>query len=126
MPVAGVGIDIIDINRMKRMRKKYGLSFLTKVFTDTEIEICLASRRPDQMFAARFAAKEATMKALGAGLFSGVRFKDIEIEGGSMAKPTVRVHDRAAQAADLPGPPKVFISITHEKDYAAAVAIIEG
>jgi holo-[acyl-carrier protein] synthase len=111
---------------MKRLREKFGDDALKKAFTDTEIEKCLSSRKPDQMLAGRFAAKEAVMKALGSGLFQEVHFKQIEVSGGGMEAPEAVLSNHAKEIADSLGVRKIFISITHEKDYAAAVAVLES
>jgi holo-[acyl-carrier protein] synthase len=108
------------------LRKKFGDEALAKAFTGPEIEMCLASRKPDQMLAGRFAAKEAVMKALGSGLFQEVHFKQIEISGGGMKPPEATLNSHAKEVAESLGVRKILISITHEKDYAAAVAVLES
>ena len=126
MGVLGVGVDIVEVKRIRDLREKYGENFLGKIFTDFEISICLQSKRPDEMFAGRFAAKEAVMKALKAGLFTGVNFKEIEISGGVDRPPTIRLHARAVRAAIRAGATKFSLSLSHERKYAVAVVIVEG
>ena len=126
MGVLGVGVDIVEVERVRRLRGKYGDKFLNKIFTDLEIKICMGSKRVDQMFAGRFAAKEAVMKALRAGLFTGVNFKEIEISGGVNAPPRIRLHAHAVRAAIRAGATRFSLSLTHEREYAVAVVIVEG
>ena len=125
MAIAGFGVDIVDVNRIKGLREKYGEKFLKKVFTELEIKTCMRTKRPDEMLAARFAAKEAVMKALRAGVYSGVHFKDIEISGGVDTAPIIRLHERAMRAAIEAGAIKVFVSLSHERNYAVAMIVIE-
>jgi holo-[acyl-carrier-protein] synthase len=126
MGVMGVGVDIVEVKRMRRLREKYGERFLNKIFTDVEILTCLQSKRIDEMFAGRFAAKEAVMKALRAGLFEGVNFKEIEISGGVNKPPTIKLHAHAVRAAIRAGATKFSLSLTHERDFAVAVVIVES
>ncbi len=126
MPVAGVGIDLVEIQRIARLRVKFGKDGLSKAFTDSEIKVCLASRKCDEMLAGRFAAKEAVMKALGSGLFQEVHFRQIEIAGGGMKRPEAVLSGQAKEIADSLGITNIIISITHEKGFAAAVAVLES
>ena len=125
MPIAGIGIDIVHIERMKHTWEKHGDAFLEKSFTESEINTCKSNKRAVEMFAARFAAKEAVMKAFGKGMFQGVHFKDIEIMGGMDSKPEVKLHGEVKTLAEQRNITKILVSMTHEKDYAAAVAVVE-
>lgn len=115
--MTGVGIDLLEIERMERALERHP-RLAERVFTAGEREYAAARARPGRHLAVRFAAKEAVVKALG--LSGGFGFRDIEVVAGE--PPTVRLSGRAAEAA---GDLKIQISLTHSRDNAAAVAIAE-
>jgi holo-[acyl-carrier protein] synthase len=115
--MAGVGIDLLEINRMERALERHP-RLAERVFTAAEREYAAARARPGRHLAARFAAKEAVVKALG--LSGGFGLREIEVLAGE--PPTVRLAGRAAAVA---GDRRVEISLTHSRDNAAAVAIAE-
>ncbi len=121
--IAGIGIDLVRIPRMRELIERFGERFLRRVFLDPEKDACLA--RPDsaQEFAACFAAKEAVMKALGAGMGQGVRFLDIQLVSPPGKQPSVLLHRGAERIAKDLGVEKILISLTHEGEYAAAQAV---
>lgn len=125
MYILGVGTDILEISRIKRMVSKWGDRFLTKVFCSEEI---LYARSKKAFYcsslAARFAAKEAVMKALGTGL-SGISWLDIEIAllDGS---PRVILKGAAKAKAEAMGIRKIHLSLSHSREYATAFAVAEG
>jgi len=112
--VAGLGIDLLEIDRMERALKRHP-RLAERVFTDAERDYAAARARPGRHLAARFAAKEAVVKALG--LSGGFGFRDIEVVAGE--PPTVRLSGRAAEVL---GDQRIDISLTHSRDTAAAVA----
>lgn len=114
-----VGVDVIEIERVRRVLDRYGERFLRRIFTEREIE--RYGRRPAEL-AARFAAKEATMKALGTGI-RGVRWRDIETLSNRRGKPILVLHGTAAQRAQLLGLVHWSISLTHSRTDATAVVI---
>jgi holo-[acyl-carrier protein] synthase len=117
VPVAtGVGIDLIEIDRLERALGRYP-RLAERIFTQAEREYAAARRRPARHLAARFAAKEAVVKALG--MSRGFGLREVEILAGE--PPTVRLTSRAAEAA---GGAEIDISLTHSKDFAAAVAVV--
>ncbi len=124
--ILGVGIDIIDISRVKNIAEEYGDDFISKLFTQNEIEYCESKNCPEINFGARFAAKEAFLKALGTGLRGEIHWKDIEIIHNSMGKPTINLNGHAADSADELGVARVSLSLSHTKEYAVAVVILEG
>jgi holo-[acyl-carrier-protein] synthase len=126
MAIMGVGVDIVDIERMRNLRDKYGEKFLNKIFTDVEIKSCLNSKHPDEMFAARFAAKEAVMKALKAGMYAGLHYKEIEVTGGVDTQPSIKLHENAIRTAICAGVTKFSISLSHERNYAIAMVVVEN
>jgi holo-[acyl-carrier protein] synthase len=114
--MAGVGIDLLEIGRMERALRRHP-RLLGRVFTEAEREYAAARARPGRHLAARFAAKEAVVKALG--LTGGFGLADVEIVAGE--PPTVRLRGRAAAAA---GERTVDVSLTHSRENAAAVAVV--
>jgi len=112
---SGVGIDLLEIDRLERALERHP-RLAQRVFTAGEREYAAARARPARHLAARFAAKEAAVKALG--LTGGFGLREVEVLAGE--PPTVRLSGRAAEAA---GGGRVEISLTHSRDYAAAVAV---
>jgi holo-[acyl-carrier protein] synthase len=116
--ILGVGVDIIEIERVAEIIEQYGQRFYNKVFTDEEVMYCLSKAKPAQHFAARFAAKEAFSKAIGTGLGKGLMLKDIEIIRNKNGKPSIKtkriIHD------------KIMLSISHSDRYVIAVCIVES
>ncbi len=120
--IKGIGIDIIEIERVASAIKNK--RFLSRVFTERELEY-LASRNMNEATAAGlFAAKEAVSKALGTGI-GKVHFTDIEILKESSGRPVVRLHREAINVLQEMGGTYTFISISHSKEYAVAQAVIE-
>ena len=113
--ILGCGIDIIEIERIAEAIKRWGDSFLNHVFTKTEIAYAKTHRYPNEHFAARFAAKEAVLKALGDN--AKVNWKDIQITNDKNGKPLCRFIKKGFKH-------KILISISHTKNYAVANAII--
>jgi holo-[acyl-carrier protein] synthase len=117
MPTAsGIGIDLLEIERLERALERHP-RLAERVFTAGEREYAAARARPGRHLAARFAAKEAVVKALG--LSGGFGLREIEVVAGE--PPTVRLSGRAAEAARAK---RVEISLTHSRDMAAAVAVV--
>jgi len=120
-----LGLDLVEIYRIKNNVENYGNRFLQRIYTPSEIKYCLNKnfvKYPE--LAARFAAKEAVVKALGTGM-RGVGWKEIEIIHDPLGKPKVFFHSRARDIANQLGIEEVHISLSHTKDTAAAVAFIE-
>jgi phosphopantetheine--protein transferase-like protein len=113
-----VGIDIIKVARIRDTLARFGVRFSRRVLTPGEQRYV---RDRPETFAGRWAAKEAVSKVLGLGV-RGIGWRDIEIERLPTGQPAVRLHGRAAQRADQLGMDRVAISITHESDYAVAIA----
>jgi holo-[acyl-carrier protein] synthase len=115
--VAGVGIDLLEIGRLERALERHP-RLAERVFTEAERDYAAARSRPGRHLAARFAAKEAVVKALG--LTGGFGLKEIEVVAGE--PPRVRLSGRAADAG---GESDIQVSLTHSRDFAAAVAIVD-
>jgi holo-[acyl-carrier protein] synthase len=122
--VVGVGVDVVEVERVERALRRWGDAFLARVYTPSERERG-AGRAGVARLAARFAAKEAVMKALGVG-WGWLRFSDIEIVSDGKGRPVVRLHGGAAQVARAAGVDAVHLSLSHARGYAAAVAVAEA
>ncbi|HLY24175.1 MAG TPA: holo-ACP synthase [bacterium] len=122
--IRGIGVDVVEVDRIRRATARWGDGFLSRVFTAGERRHAGASRTSAERLAGRFAAKEAVMKALGLG-WRRMAWREIEIEGDPLGRPVVRLTGRAAQvAADL-GVQAWFVSISHTRDLAVAHAVAE-
>ena len=119
MPIICTGIDIIEIDRIQDVLSQYGDRFLNKIFTPDEIQYC-RGRSPN--LAGRFAAKEATMKALKTGT-RGVSWKDIEVIRASNGAPSIKLYNRALARSESLGVSSLSISFSHSRDYAVASVI---
>ena len=115
------GVDIIEISRIRRVLDRYSQRFLDRVFTPAEIEYC-RGRAPN--LAARFAAKEATMKALGTGV-RGVSWKDIEVIRAESGAPSVKLHGRAKARAERLQVVEISLSISHSREFAVAFVVAQ-
>ena len=120
--VLGLGIDIIEIERIKKSIERYGDRFLNKVFTNEEIKYCNSKFNKYQHYAARFAAKEAVYKALTSGWKEGLRWKDIEIQNDASGMPSI--NSAGKLQSFLSGDTQLRISISHSQNYVTSVAII--
>ena len=116
------GVDIIEIPRIKQVLDRYGQRFLKRVFTPDEITYC-RGRAPN--LAGRFAAKEATMKALGTGV-RGVSWKDIEVVRSESGAPSVKLHGRAEKRAVRLRVVDISVSISHSREYAVAFVVAQS
>jgi len=121
--IKGVGLDIVEVSRIKKAVKKWEGRFLHKVFTPREITYCLEERVSYQSLAARFAAKEATVKALGIG-FQGVTWQDIEVKNDHSGKPHLHLAGQAEIIAQEQGITKMLLTLSHCDEYAVAQVII--
>jgi holo-[acyl-carrier protein] synthase len=114
-----VGIDLIEIERIRRALDRHGQSFKERCFTEAERTYCDSKPNPPQHYAGRFAAKEAVGKALGSGVY--FTWKEIEIRG--RPKPGVYLTGRTAAWAAKVGAAKIELSMTHSRELAAAIAV---
>ncbi|MGC9362838.1 MAG: holo-ACP synthase [Candidatus Syntrophosphaera sp.] len=124
MTIAGIGSDIVRVERIRRLLEKYP-SFTQRVFTPGEIAYCAGKADAAQSYAARFAAKEAMMKALGTGWDRGVNFRDIEVAKGATGRPGIRLHGRAGEIRQELGIGAIHLSLSHEREYALAFVVLE-
>ena len=123
--IYGIGIDIVDVPRVKRIAEEFGDSLFERLFTESEKAYCLSKKNPEINFAARFAAKEAFLKALASGLRGGIEWKEIEVVRDKMGKPGLKLRGKAAEVAEGLGVTRAHLSLSHTADYAAAVVVLE-
>lgn len=126
MNLIGIGIDVVEVSRIKSSLDEFGEKFLTRIFTESEREYCQKQKRPELHLAARFAAKEAIAKAFGTGIGKEVGWLDMEILRKTSGEPEVNLEGAAAAFAKKRGVSQVMVSLTHAKHYAAANAVIMG
>jgi holo-[acyl-carrier protein] synthase len=119
--VKGIGIDIIQVARIKNLMEKYGDKFFQRILTENEISYCKRFPNPEVHFAGRFARKEAYSKAIGTGISKDFKWKDIEILNDKRGKPYIN-HTKQNEYSGF----KFEISISHTKDYGCAVVVCEG
>jgi len=124
--IVGTGIDIAEVPRIAASIERFGKRFLHRVFTDGEIRYCESKANRVERYAARFAAKEAAMKAIGTGWSHGVAWRDIEVRREPGGRPTLAFHRKAAEFAAKLGARHVALSLTHTAEHAIAQVILEG
>lgn len=124
--IVGTGIDIAEVPRIRRSIERFGNRFLQRVFTPDEIRYCDSKANRVERYAARFAAKEAAMKALGTGWNHGIRWQDCEVARQPGKRPTMVFHGRAGEFAIRLGVKNTALSISHTADQAIAQVILEN
>lgn len=123
--IVGLGIDIVEVARIGSALEN-SEPMIRRVFTEAEIQYCLDRKNKYQHFAARFAAKEAALKALGTGWQAGIRWRDVEISVGNSGKPELAFYGKAKEFFSNCGATSVLLSLTHTQSYAVAVVILES
>lgn len=124
MMVKGIGIDIVEIERFRRIVKRGGRRFLEKIFTKEEIDYCFSMKDPYPHLAGRFCVKEAVLKSLGLGIGMGVKLKDIIVCLDKSGKPYINAGDSLKKFMNkIPGS-RILISISHSGEYVVAVALL--
>ncbi len=123
--VHGVGVDIVEVERIKRAIDRYGERFLRRVFTPDEIAYCQGKADTYLRFAARFAAKEAAFKSLRGQWRGGIRWVDFETFGTESTPPVIRLTGGAALLQKEKGITSLHLSISHDRHYAVAVVVAE-
>jgi len=124
--IVGTGIDIAEVPRIAESIQRFGDRFLRRVFTEGEVNYCDSKANRVERYAARFAAKEAAMKALGTGWSRGVRWRDIEVVRHPGGRPTIEFHGKAAEFAGRLNARNVALSLPHTAEQAIASVILES
>ena len=119
--IDSIGIDIVEVHRIRSAIDRWGDRFLHRVYTPWEINYCNGKQFPAQSYAARFAVKEAVLKALGTGLNLGIKWKSVEVVNTAMGQPTVRLGEKIQK---LIGKNRIIISMSHTREHAIASAIL--
>ena len=126
MSVIGIGLDLVEVSRIRDLLERHGERFKERTFTVGEIAYCDKCADPAMHYAARFAAKEAGAKALGTGFADGVSWKDIEVTRAENGAPSLVLHGGADALAKSKGVTSALVSLTHTKDTAAAQVVLSG
>jgi holo-[acyl-carrier protein] synthase len=123
--ILGTGIDIVEVPRVAAAIERFRERFLNRIFTKAEIAYCDSKHNRVERYAARFAAKEAAMKAIGTGLSRGVTWRDVEVGHEPGGRPTVVFHGKAAEIALRMGARRVSLSLSHTEQNAIAHVMLE-
>jgi holo-[acyl-carrier protein] synthase len=124
--IVGTGIDIAEVDRIRQTIERFGRRFTERVFTADEIRYCESKANRVERYAARFAAKEAAMKAIGTGWNRGVTWRDVEVRRSPGQRPTMAFHGKAADFFSKLGATRTHLSLTHTKEFAMAQVILES
>lgn len=124
MTIAGIGIDLIMIERMRKAVERWGEPFLNRVFTKKEQSYSYSYGRPYTHLAGRFGAKEAFLKAIGTGWRMGIKWTDIEVIKDENGKPKINIYGILNDIILKKGIKEILVSISHERDYAIAEVIL--
>jgi holo-[acyl-carrier protein] synthase len=124
--IVGVGVDIVEIEKLRLAMARRGERLRNRAFTRAEIEYCEERANQYQHYAARFAAKEAAFKAIGTGWRDGVGWHDAEVRNESNGKPNLLLGGRALDLARRLGARHFWLSLSHTDRYAVAQVILEG
>jgi len=123
--IKGIGIDIVEVKRIKDAVSKIGQPFLDRIYTPSEQQYCELANMPFYRYAARFAAKEAFFKALGTGLRYGMRWTDVEVMCDALGRPSLQAYGMALTKLNECGADKIWLSMSHDGAYAIAQVILE-
>lgn len=118
--IQGIGIDIVEVERIREACRRWGARFEQRVYTQQELVYCGDAPSRYWRLAARFAAKEATLKALGTGLITGMRWQDVEIKANAAGKPDLILHGEVRRYAEAYNISSTFVSMSHTNVYAVA------
>ena len=124
--IVGLGIDLAEVDRIRTAIDRHGSRFTDRIYTVAEIAYVERKANRYERYAARFAAKEAAMKAIGTGWRRGVRWQDFEVANLPTGRPTLRFHGVAAQIADGLGVRNIALSLTHTAEQGMAIVILES
>ncbi|MEQ8161668.1 MAG: holo-ACP synthase [Smithellaceae bacterium] len=123
--ICGIGIDLVENDRLGRIIAKWGSKFLQRVFSEGEIEYCEKHVQAEINYGARFAAKESFLKALGLGLGMGIKLQEIEVANDEKGKPELLLRGGAKAQTEKRNIQKIHLSLTHTRNYATAIVLLE-
>ena len=123
--IIGIGVDLVKIDRIDKAGKNHE-GFLERLFTDREREYCSRQKYPAQHYAARFAAKEAVLKAIGTWWSAGIKWTDMEVLHGEGGGPILNLSGRVKDLLDLKGVKQALLSYSHDEGYAVAQVVLVG
>jgi len=124
--IVGLGIDLAEVDRIRKAIERHGRRFTDRIYTVAEIAYVERKANRYERYAARFAAKEAAMKAIGTGWNHGVTWRDVEICRQPGRRPTIAFHGKAAEFAAKLGAVHIALSLSHTREYAIAQVILES
>ena len=124
--ILGTGVDLAEVHRIRHSVERFGDRFVNRIYTDREIAYVERKANRFERYAARFAAKEAGMKALGTGWRRGIQWKDFEVVNLPSGRPTLLLHGEAQAIASRAGVKSVHLSLTHTAENGLAYVIFEG
>ena len=124
--VVGIGTDLVEVARFRRSLDRHGDRFEDRIFTEAERADCVSRADRVQALAARFAAKEAAMKAMGTGWAAGIGFRQIEVVRESNGRPRLRLTGAARERFEALGATHAHVSLSHQPSMASAVVVLEG
>ena len=123
--IIGIGVDIVEIKRMRKAMERSKERFLLRLFTSDEQQYCNGYRDPVPHFAARFAAKEAVFKALGTGWAKGVTWLDVEVQKEQQEAPRIALQGEAQKLCMAKGASNVHLSLSHSDQWVVAMVVLE-
>src|SRR5437870_8794604 len=124
--ITGIGIDVIQNDRIRDSIQRFGDRFLKRIYTEVEMEYCNKCAQPEIHYAARFAAKEAAFKALGTGWAAGVKWRDVEVKRLPSGKPELHLHGEAFAKATAMGAKRFHVSLTHDQLVSCAIVVFDA
>jgi holo-[acyl-carrier protein] synthase len=124
--IVGTGVDLCEVPRLKQAIERHGERFTSRVFTAAEVTYAESKANRYERYAARFAAKEAAMKALGTGWRRGIAWRDFEVSNQASGRPALSFHGKAAEIARKRGVRNISLSLTHTAEQAMAMVILEN
>lgn len=124
--IIGIGVDIVNIQRIEKAVERHGEMFIEKVFTEEEVSALKGEKLMSANLAARFAAKEAVLKALGTGMSNGIGFRDVEVTREKGESPEITLYGKAKELAESLGVKKVHLTLSHDGGIAVAFTVFEG
>ncbi len=124
--IIGIGIDLVEVERVRRLLARHPRRGLERLFTEAEVGYCSGRRDLHESLAARYAAKEALFKALGTGLSGGCGWRDVEVVVGASGAPSITLRGVTRRLADQLGVRRTHLSLTHAGGLAGAYVVLEG